>query len=336
MQQTGFTLNSLTQIESVLLRYSLGFTLVLFTLLTGCADMSGSTPPVNAVSSNGLLTSWRNIDSGIQESGSAVAAPGGYLQLGRPVSVATWADYVYIADAGRQAILRYDLRRETFSVYYRMPITPVTRIMATAGEYLYVSDPQRSRILYLDRDGRLLREIKDFNLKQPVAIAEDFSRGRILVADAFYNQVLIFNKLGRLVRVLHPVDETAAPLSGLTDMVVKREKIYFLDGNQSRVVVTDLDGHYLYSLAGNSLKQPVALVVDDAGRVIVADAFDNTILFFIDQAEHKTTAMTESVMTMQLADMDLHENWLYLADAAAARIQIMKLHYPVAPVVEKP
>ncbi len=338
MCHTGFTsflFLAFKQCQSALLSFrSLLFLLPVF-ILTGCADISGTRPSTHSASANALLSPWRSIESAIQEPGSATTAPGGYIQLGRPVSVAAWADYVYIADTGRQAILRYDLRRETFSIYYRMRITSATRIIATAGEYLYISDPLQSRILYLDRNARLIREIKDFNLKQPVAIAEDFSRGQILVADAFYNQVLVFNKLGRLINVLHPVDETSAPIAGLTAMLIKGRQMYFLDRLQPRVVVTDLEGQYLYSLARNSLKQPVAMRIDDIGRLIVADAFDNSLLFFSDDRMHKTTAITEPVMTMQLADMDLHENWLYLADVAAARIQIMKLHYPVAASAEK-
>ena len=312
------------------------FVLMLASLiLASCADLSGSAPSGHVNSANSLLSSWRSIESGIQESGAATPAAGGYVQLGRPVSVAAWADYVYIADVGRRAILRYDMRREVFSVYHRMQITPATRIIAIAGEYLYVTDPLQSRILYLDRDGRLLREIKDFNLKQPVAIAEDFSRGRILVADAFYNQILVFNKLGRLVQTLHPVDETAAPIAGLTDMVVAKEKIYLLDRLQRQIVVTDLDGRYLRTIGRNRLRQPVAIRVDQSGRIIVADAFDNSVLFFSEDRQYKISVRTESVMTMQLAGMDLHENWLYLVDVAAARIQVMKLHYPVAPTVQK-
>ncbi len=327
---TNFFVSQAEQGQHVQVRCRPVFLLLLVSMLAACADLPDSTSSVNPDSRNGLLSSWRSIESGIQETGSATAAVGQYIQLGRPVSVAAWADYVYIADAGRQAILRYDLRRETFSVYYRMQVAPATRIMATVGEYLYVADTIQGRILYLDPGGRLLREIKDFNLKRPVAIAEDFSRGRILVADAFYNQVLAFNKLGRLLKIFKPVDETAVPIAGIIDMVVKGEKIYFLDRSLRQVVVTDLDGHYLYTIEKNRLQQPVAMQVDESGRIIIADAFDNSLLFLTEDRQHKTTAMTESVMTMQLADMDLHENWLYLADAAAARIQIMKLHYPVA------
>ncbi len=304
------------------------FILMMVSILTGCAGLSSPTSSENKNSANDLLLFWRSIDGGIQESSSAIPAAGGYIQLGRPVSVAAWADYVYIADAGRQAILRYDRRREVFSVYYRMPITAATRIIVTAGEYIYITDPLQSRILYLDRNAHLLREITDFNLKQPVAVTEDDSRGRILVADAFYNQILAFNKLGRLVQTLHPVDATGAPIAGLTDMVVSGGKIYLLDSLLRQIVVTDLDGHYLRTIGQNKLQQPVAMRIDELGRIIVADAFDNSLLFFSEDSLHKISAKSESVMTMQLAGMDLHENWLYLVDVAAARIQIMKLLFP--------
>lgn len=302
--------------------------LMMVSILAGCTALSGSTFSGNKDSANELLLFWRSIDGGIQESGNAIPAVGGYIQLGRPVSVAAWADYVYIVDAGRQAVLRYDRRLEEISVYYRMPVTAATRIIAIAGEYLYITDPLQSRILYLDRNAHLLREIRNFNLKQPVAIAEDNSRGRILVADAFYNQILAFNRLGRLIQTLHPVDETNAPIAGLTDMVVRKGKIYLLDRLLRQIVVTDLDGRYLQTIGRNSLQQPVAMRIDETGRIIVADAFDNSVLFFSEDGLHKISAKSESVMTMQLAGMDLHENWLYLVDVAAARIQVMKLLFP--------
>ncbi len=311
------------------------FVLMMLSILAGCAGLSGSSSPGSKNSASSLLLFWRSIEGGIQESGRAMSAAGGYIQLGRPVSVAAWADYLYIADAGRQAILRYDRRRELFSIYYRMPITAATRIIVTGGEYLYITDPIQSRILYLDRNAHLLREITDFNLKQPVAITDDDSRGQILVADAFYNQILIFNKLGRLIQTLHPVDKTGAPLAGLTDMVVSKGKIYLLDRLLREIVVTDLDGRYLQTIGGNRLKQPVALRIDETGRIIVADAFDNSLLFFSENKSHKISAKSESVMTMQLAGMDLHENWLYLVDVAAARIQVMKLLFPAAAAGQK-
>ncbi|NOZ38545.1 MAG: hypothetical protein GXP11_10910, partial [Gammaproteobacteria bacterium] len=235
----------------------------MFSILTACSGLPGSGSSVHKNSANSQLVFWRSIDGGVQESNNAVPAAGGYIQLGRPVSVAAWADYVYIADAGRQAILRYDRRREVFSVYYRMPITAATRIIVTAGEYLYITDPIQSRILYLDRNARLLREITDFNLKQPVAITDDDSRGQILVADAFYNQILVFNKLGRLIQTIHPVDGTGAPISDLADMVVRKGKIYLLDRLLRQIVVTDLDGAYLQTIGRDRLQQPVAMRIDD-------------------------------------------------------------------------
>ncbi|VAX13359.1 hypothetical protein MNBD_GAMMA24-2096 [hydrothermal vent metagenome] len=311
------------------------FVLVMVSILAACTGLPGSRSSENKNSSSSQLLFWRNIDGGVQESSSAVPAAGGYIQLGRPVSVAAWADYVYIADAGRQAILRYDRRREVFSVFYRMPITAATRIIVTAGEYLYITDPIQSRILYLDRNARLLREITDFNLKQPVAITDDDSLGQILVADAFYNQILVFNKLGRLIQTIHPVDGTGAPISGLADMVVRKEKIYLLDRLLRQIVVTDLNGAYLQTIGSDRLQQPVAMRIDDTGRILVADAFDNSLLFFSENGVHKISAKSESVMTMQLAGMDLHETWLYLVDVAAARIQVMKLLFPVAATAEQ-
>ncbi len=311
------------------------FVFAMFSILTACSGLPGSSSSVHKNPANSQLVFWRSIDGGVQESNNAVPAAGGYIQLGRPVSVAAWADYIYIADAGRQAILRYDRRREVFSVYYRMPITAATRIIVTAGEYLYITDPIQSRILYLDRNARLLREITDFNLKQPVAITDDDSRGQILVADAFYNQILVFNKLGRLIQTIHPVDGTGAPISDLADMVVRKGKIYLLDRLLRQIVVTDLDGAYLRTIGRDRLQQPVAMRIDDTGRILVADAFDNSLLFFSENGSHKISAKSESVMTMQLAGMDLHENWLYLVDAAAAKIQVMKLLFPAVVTVER-
>ena len=304
------------------------FSLLLFMFLLGGCAQNGMQPPATADGGQ-LLSEWRRIESGLQETGSATAAPGGYVQLGRPVSTAVWADYVYIADAGHQAVLRYDLRRETLSVFYRMQITPETRLLAVAGEYLYIADPLRGRILYLDRNARLLRQITDFNLKKPVAIAEDAQRGRILVADAFYNQILAFNKLGRLIRVLHPVDDTGAAPGGLVDMSVRDGQIYLLDRNLAQVVITDLDGNYRQVLGKDRLRQPVAMVVDEHGRVLVADAFDNVLRVFGPNEQQPVALQPQPLATMQLADMVLHENWLYLVDAAAAQILVMKLHYPV-------
>ncbi len=262
---------------------------------------------------------------------------GGLLQLARPVAVAAWNEFVYIADEGHQAILRYDRMRDRFSIFYKMRVSPELRMTATISGTLYITDVPNSQVLQVDNtgfagQGVLVRTFRDFNLQKPMAVAEDNIRGRILVVDGMQNQILAFDRLGRLGQVMQPMDNRGLPLHGLRDLVVGPDGLYLLDGVLRKVVITDLDGRFITSFGSKVLQQPSAIALDSEKRVVVADAFSSQLQIFVLGAKSAVVqSARETVSVMQLSDLAVVEDNLYLADAGGSRVMIMRVQrVPIA------
>jgi len=167
-------------------------------------------PPAEGTAST-VLVPWRTLQG-------APDTQGRYRQLARPVAVAGWQDWIYIADAGHDTLYRYDRAADRLQPFRTMPLAPGVRMVAHPAGGLYITDPPNQRVLRLDTDGRIATEFRDFNLNQPVALADDPRGGRLLVLDGPYQQILAFNRLGRLEEVIHPRDEHGQPPGNLIDL----------------------------------------------------------------------------------------------------------------------
>ena len=294
--------------------------------LGACASFDKAAP--ESTDTPSYLTPWRSLQTAPQEStfASGMSGGGGLLQLGRPVAVAAWGGvHLYIADIGHQAILRYDRMRDTFSIFYRMEISPDTRMQVTMDESLYITDPYNGQVLHVSRDGILVRTFRDYNLQRPLAVVEDNARGRILIIDGHFDQILAFNRLGRLIQIIHPLDDDGQLISGLRDLAIGPEGLYLLDQRQRRIVVTDMEGQFRYSFGADVLRQPVAIRLEGESRLIVADTFDSSLKVFVAGEKIYHQFASEAVSVIQLTDLCIDGNWLYLADATGARIEIMQI-----------
>ncbi len=287
--------------------------------LTACAMSAVPDGPADDAAG---LSSWRTLQA-------APDARGRFLQLGRPVAVAGWQDWIYIADAGRGTLYRYDRAADRLQAFRAMALAPGVRMVAHPAGGLYVTDPPNRRVLRLDPDGRIATVFRDFNLNLPVALADDPRGGRLLVLDGPYQQILAFNRLGRLEEVIHPRDQRGQPPGNLIDLAADANRFYLLDAARHEVLVTDRQGRYLRRFGQDVLKQPASLVRDPFGRVIVADAFDGRLWIFQPQARGRAARFV-TTNAGRITDLAVSEPWLLAADDGMGAVHVFRL-VPPAP-----
>ncbi len=296
--------------------------LLLPALLLGLAACTVAAPPAgNDGAAAGPLSVWRNLQS-------APGPNGRFVQLGRPVAVAGWQDQLYIADAGRGAIYRYDRIADRLSLFRRMALAPGVRMTAHSAGGLYLTDPDRQQVLRLDDQGRVATRFRDFNLNRPVALADDPRGGRLLVLDGPYQQILAFNRLGRLEEVIHPRDERGQPPGNLIDLAADADYFYLLDGARREVLVTDRLGRFVTRLGASRLKQPAALARDGYGRLIVADAFDSRLWIFLPAGHGRSVPLSVAASLSRPVDLNVAEQWLFVADDGMGAVHIFRIEPP--------
>ncbi len=259
------------------------------------------------------------------------AAPdttGRFVQLGRPVAVAGWQDQIFIADAGRGVIYRYDRAADRLLLFHTRPLSPAVRLEANAAGELYVTDPEAGQVLRLDVRGQVVQRFRDFNLNRPLALCDDPRGGRLLVLDGPYQQILAFNRLGRLEEILQPRDEYGQPPGGLIDLAADADRFYLLDGARREVLMVDRQGRFVGRFGASRLRQPVALVRDAAGRILVADAFDNRLWLFPARRPAGAQARAVPLAGAWIRDLAVAEGWLYVADEGLGGVHILRLLPP--------
>ncbi len=287
--------------------------MLLLPVLAGCTVAA---PP--AGDDGAPLVPWRTLQG-------APDTQGRFVQLGRPVAVAGWQDRIFIADAGRNRIYRYDRVADRLEPFYQLHLAPDARLLSNAAGELYVTDPDNRQVLRIDGQGRVADRYRDFNLNRPLALADDPRGGRLLVLDGPFQQVLAFNRLGRLESIVHPRDESGQPPGNLIDMAADRDRLYLLDGARREVLVVDRQGRFVRRFGASQLRQPIAMVRDSYGRILVADAFDNRIWIFLPPRAGDARAVSVGTAGAQIRDLGQAESWLFVADAGMGAVHILRI-----------
>jgi len=264
------------------------------------------------------LQPWRLLQA-------APDAQGRFVQLARPVAVAGWQDQIFIADAGRGRLYRYDRGADRLVSLYSMSLSPDVRLLANAAGELYVTDPDQRQVLRLDTQGQVVERFRDFNLNRPLALIDDPRGGRLLVLDGPDQQILAFNRLGRVEAIIHPRDETGQPPGGLIDLVADTEHFYLLDGARREVLVVDRQGRFVSRFGASRLRQPVALGRDAQGRIIVADAFDNRLWCFPAHRSTAPRARSVKLNALRIRDLAVQGQWLYVADEGLGAVHLLRI-----------
>jgi hypothetical protein len=309
--------------------------------LGGCAAGDVPVTPRPGTNGGGLLTPWSSIEGGWLLDPAPFVQPaataGPRLNFVQPVGVAAQGDVLLVADAGARALWRLDRGRDAMATF-----VPFSGSANGAGTSLqldndlstWVALPAEHVVVKYDAIGREVQRWRDeANAPRPVAVAVPEHRGELLVGDATTAQVVVFDRLGRVRRVLG--GGRVGALQSITAMVLGPRGLYVLDRMAQQVVVLGAQGEVLEVIGENELVQPRALAVDRSGRVFVSDDVDQRIKVFRGAQLLATAggAGNGPGRFGRIESLALDGNLLYIADSVNARVQVML----VAPVsMERP
>jgi DNA-binding beta-propeller fold protein YncE len=303
-------------------------------LMSGCAASPSAPGSSSEAGKQSLLTHWSTVTgarvSALPDPLSPFARKpdfSGNLQWISPTAVAARGNYVFVADAGRRKIFRYDAAQQSMTSLADYASGAMGNIAIASDLSLYVADIGSQKVLHYAVDGRLLRSFDNaLEIARPVAVLVDASNGEVLVADSLRNHVVVFNSLGRVLSVLRSDESrsTEAMASG-------PDGLYLADRVGRKIVVIGRDGRDRYTLGSGILKMPGVVAVDRFNRVFVSDSFDNTIKVFEDGKLLTSFVGGGGVPPSfnRITGLWLEQNMLYVADSLHARIQIFRIAPPL-------
>ncbi len=272
------------------------------------------------------LVSGARIATGIDRSGTLLAAGGvGYQPLVRPASASGQGENLYIADIGSGNLYHYDSAQNAMIALPGVRAQIGMRVRVAGDHSIYVLDARARRIQQYSRTGEAIASYgDDVNLGRAVDLALDTARGRVLVADAMYNQLVAYHPLGRASYSLPLRANGGERVLGIAGIAVGGDTIYLSDPLCRCVVRVTPEGAIAGRFGARELSQPGALAVDREARVYVVDSFDGTLkVFFAD--EWLATLRPEELGLKEISDVSVQDGWITLADGAGARVQVMRI-----------
>ena len=272
------------------------------------------------------LVSGARIATGIDRSGTLLPAGGaGYQPLVHPVSASGQGENLYIADIGSGNLYRYDSAQNAMIALPGVRAQAGMRVRVAGDDSLYVLDARARRIRQYSRGGQVIATYgDDVNLGRAVDVALDTARGRVLIADAMYNQIVAYHALGRAGYVLSLRSNGGERVLGIAGIAVAGDTIYLSDPLCRCVVRVTPEGVIAGRFGGRELSQPGALAVDREARVYVLDGFDGTLkIYFADTL--LATLRPEELGLKEISDLSIQDDWITLADGAGARVQVMRI-----------
>lgn len=252
------------------------------------------------------------------------------VRLLRPVTAAARASDVVLADAGLNAVYRYDLAVGALVPAIPGGVVPGMRLRLMGDQSLLVLEPQRRRIARYTRGGALVQAFADDGLLvRPVDFALDERAGLLFVADGTGNRIVAFRLAGLAATPVFVPRDGRDAVASVDALAAGHDRLYLLDGASRRVTVLGQDGTARESFGHVDLKRPVALGVDAWGRVYVADAFDDAVRVF---ERGVLAAMLDARLlgVTRVSDIAVHERTLVVVDSEGAQVRLLRISQPAA------
>ncbi len=296
----------------------------------GCAD-----EPLRPAAPRGdepLLTPWRNVIGGfLAPPAPAFGLPakpgsGAFVKWIAPGAIALRGMDLLVADLASGRLWRADLGAQTISAIAGAPVGPGTALALGPDLSAWVLDVPARQLLRFARDGRLLQTLRT-GPASPSGFALADGGASLLVADAGLAQWSELRPVGALATTVLP-RAGERRITGSDAIAAGRESVYLLDRAAGRVHRVARDGRVLASLGEGVLQQPVALAVDRAERVFVADA-QGPALHVLNTARPESVA-AEALRVQQIGALAVDERTLALADRLLGQVQLFTLRAEAA------
>lgn len=279
------------------------------------------------------LTHLTNISRAPLEENNALnfAGVGEFVAITNPVSVGARGSLLYIVDAAKQLVYRYNSSTERltplYSVSSHLQGLPNAVTVDHDGSF-FLSDPFARQVLHFTMQGEIRRTYQDaINLTNPVAVNLAPS-GELYIADRLYDHVLVFNRGGQLLRAIGQRGEGKGQFLEIIDMATGPDGVYVIDRLSKNVKVFTAEGVLLREIPHPEVNAPTAIAVDYAERVYISDDFDDTIKVYNRKGFIETVGGSGSRdgMFRMVSDLHVDNNFLYVADTANNRVQVFMLN----------
>ncbi len=251
------------------------------------------------------------------------------LRLEIPVAVAARGNEVFIADAGTGRVLRFDRGTQSVTPFLDVPsLRPDTRLFVDRALSLYVVEPSERRVVQYDLDGREVQRFEDrVALPTPAAAVVDDGRSEILIADRTSARIVVFNRLGSIVRTIGAVLAGEVRFATIAAISSAGDSLYVLDALQRRVFALGLGGNLRYEFGAGELQAPMALASDSQGRVYVGEG-DGTLKVF--QGGEFLEAVgrpgdPDGLAFRTVSDLFASDGSLYVADSGRGTVEVLQV-----------
>jgi DNA-binding beta-propeller fold protein YncE len=296
-------------------------------LMAGCASVEETSNPSMGTQINGPTPAifWDVIDGG--DTGNMVIGVN-HVRFMRPVAVAARGNFVYVVDAGKDMLYRYERDIGTLSVVKDLrPLVTgdVTDLYVDGDLSFYITDTDGSRVLQFDPEGNLIQVYADqINMARPVSVTVDEVRGQVLVGDGFNDFVLVFNRLAVLQGAIGRRGIEDGEFTNIQAIDTGPDGVYVACRLGHRVQVMSRDGDFIKAFEENTVTFPLAIAVDQDKRAFVADYLDNSIKVYVDGRLVDTLGGSGSSpgRFKRITSLWLDEGSLYVADSLNGRIQV--------------
>jgi len=284
------------------------------------------------------LAKWSAISGILMEKSMAVpgqpATQPRRLRLISPVAVAAQGNDIYIVDGVQKTVLKYDRATQTIRKFINSPAIDMTsQIYLDRALSIYLTDTRNAQVQQYDIDGRLVQTYQNASeLPQPGSVVVDDGRGEIFIADRVTARILVFDRGGLIIRAIGAdVKENALRFQNIVALAMAPNQLFVSDQLSKSVYALAPTGKLRYKFGYDELKQPGSVTTDDYNRVYVADLADNTIKVYRG-GELQTTVgapRDPAKLNFQLiSDLWISDGFLYVADAASASVEILRVVPP--------
>ena len=255
-----------------------------------------------------------------------------------PLAVCTdGADRVFIADAGAQVVVVFDLGTRKFREWKppkdRAQLSrPVGLALDPSGNLL-VADSVGGALFLFGPSGEFLGTFGDNTLDRPVGVAVD-PDGRIFVADAGAHQVVVLAPDGEEITRIGRRGTGQGEFNFPTYVALDREgRLYVSDSLNFRVQVFDADFQPERIIGSKGdlpgyFSQPKGIAVDPEGHIYVIDAQFEAVQIFDEMGRLLMAFGQEGDAPGEFwlpGGMFIDpKGWIWIADSYNRRVQVFE------------
>ncbi|MFN3077461.1 MAG: 6-bladed beta-propeller [Alphaproteobacteria bacterium] len=205
---------------------------------------------------------------------------------------------------------------------------PTDLFVAINGD-VFIADGKGKKLSRFDADGVHQQDYSDENnLNSPVAATSDSRGMRILVADSFFDRIIVFSAKGMPLYGIGERGEGPGKFRNIRAMTQGRDGLlYIVSGMKPDIQLYGLDGTYVGSFGRGVVGDPGGLAVDEENRLFVSDRFQHRLYVFVNRKLVETYGKygKNPGEFSQPGRIAYHRGYLYVADRQNSRIQVFRV-----------